>query len=1427
MVRSLAPVLLACALVSAASPARSGPAGVDLLSAGASAIRIGLTAAPPELIPAADASGRATLRMPGWLLGDGEPGSPQLPMRVVMVAVPPTGPVSVRSFGTGAESRAGVELEIVPAIRGAGPEAERAALERSRGGERARLLSVSWLRNQRVASVAVLPVEYDAASRSLTSYGRIEIEVAVTAAAPTVAAEPVDAFEGVYSSVLVNYEQGRAWRRPAAGAPGSSSGGAGVDGLPLPATNSIFTGHEWVKIAVQRSGFYRVNYGQLRALHPFSSSDSIPFDKLRLYSWPGRPILTEGVPCDACDYRQVAIGIEDFGGDGKLSNNQDAFYFHALGPSDWADRFDPAFPDSAYIQNPYELNNYYFLSFDRPNLGDAAFTDLPARIPSNQDNVTPFDDGTENEPVTFTERLRFETDSGNEYQPSLYKVVLRNPDGTEPWAWEKFMWRSLTGSGTFLVTARTPGADPGIPARMRVRAWGNGTNSDCVDPNLPHLLDVVLSSAAGGTSYDSTRLGYFDQFPVTALRFPLIDTLNTLKIRVPLPVPAVGCRFDQSTFSWMELHYARRFQPDPNELWFESPGNGNAIYRIGPFQDRAMPRMFDVTDPFAPREMVTDSALILTNTGFLPIEVNETGRRRYAILPGSGFIRPAATDFTEASGVSRENLRSTGRAADHIIIYYDGFQLAADSLAAWRTTRLPLEAHGPPYHVTRVPVSAVYDQFSGGRTDPAAIRAFLRAAFYNWRQGGHAAPSFVTLYGDGSFDYRNLLGLANPGLPGCLMPSFENNIVGGVQYATDDWMLNVDDPVTAAIPDFFGARVTAGDAGSAMEYLQRKLFMYERSAPTGPYRNRVMFIADDDQQGDRDDPLKWIHLQQTSALDSVYTPDHVDRSYVYLHTYPDGPGRTKPAAKADIKNTINGDGVAMFNYIGHGSPFKLSDENVLIDVDAGTFTNATKLPLFVAASCDVGKFNDPRVQSLGERLLLATTGGTIGVISATELAYSSQNVELNNDLYTEIFRRDPGTGHFSRGVSHALLAAKLLNSSGNFAIQNNQKYQLLGDAGIQLNLPRQWVEVGLFDAAGTAPVTEIRGGQTITFQGQVVDRPGGVPVPYTGVADLLIEDSQPRQTSPPCAYAPLCQKAIYDFRAGAIFRGDVLITGGIFRGQFVVPLEAVSGPRGKVRAYVAGLPSAPPQIDGVGSIRMQVSPGTAPGGDDQGPVMSLSFAGGVTSVKPDATLRIELSDPAGILTTGHTIQNGIVVTLDDNTTARTDVTSSFRYSAGSYTTGTATFVLPNLAAGTHNIKVSAADNLAAGLTSFNHRSTAEITFDVVSAPPVAIRNAYLFPNPTESGRRTSGGQFVIEGPGDSVNVLVRLYTISGRMIRELKTLGGFGQVQITWDGLDAEGYPLANGTYLFKVYVNGRDERGRSTARQKASREGRFVILNH
>jgi len=140
--------------------------------------------------------------------------------------------------------------------------------------------------------------------------------------------------------------------------------------------------------------------------------------------------------------------------------------------------------------------------------------------------------------------------------------------------------------------------------------------------------------------------------------------------------------------------------------------------------------------------------------------------------------------------------------------------------------------------------------------------------------------------------------------------------------------------------------------------------------------------------------------------------------------------------------------------------------------------------------------------------------------------------------------------------------------------------------------------------------------------------------------------------------------------------------------------------------------------------------------------------------------------------------------------------------------------------------VSAADNLATGFSAASHRSSATIDFQVVAAAHVAGARAYLMPDPLSSTGAGRGGQFVVDAPGDRINVLLRIYTVSGKLVRTLRAFDGLNQVQLPWDGLDDERDPLANGVYLFKVNVNGREADGRSSPREHVTTEGRFVVLN-
>src|SRR5512143_4202303 len=108
------PVLAAAFIWLAASwcaPVRAvaAPEGVQLLPSGASLVHLIVEAADPELVPLASDPSITRLVMPGYEL-IGPMGSPALPERVLLVAVPPTGEVSVSASGAEPTVREGVDL---------------------------------------------------------------------------------------------------------------------------------------------------------------------------------------------------------------------------------------------------------------------------------------------------------------------------------------------------------------------------------------------------------------------------------------------------------------------------------------------------------------------------------------------------------------------------------------------------------------------------------------------------------------------------------------------------------------------------------------------------------------------------------------------------------------------------------------------------------------------------------------------------------------------------------------------------------------------------------------------------------------------------------------------------------------------------------------------------------------------------------------------------------------------------------------------------------------------------------------------------------------------------------------------------------------------------------------------------------------------
>ncbi|MEO5989890.1 MAG: C25 family peptidase propeptide domain-containing protein, partial [Candidatus Eisenbacteria bacterium] len=562
----------------------AAPGDVRLAPATAGAIRLTVSIPKPALTLMDTGERMTRLELGGFSLGAAKAGSPAMPSRIITVAVPPLGEVRVSGVATELEVSEGVTLQPqavsdpdgttlayrrdLAAYGVAGTSAPRAA----------RLLGVSWLRNQRVARIVIEPAAYEPAARRLSVARRVDIDVQIQPMSDLGGpAELDDPYESVYRSVLVNFDQGRAWRRPATAALVRAAQRMGleparVEGIALPPDTSVFAGRTWLKFEVRQTGFYSVNYSRVRNLFLFDNAPA-PFDSLRMFTLPGIPVLPEGNYCDSCDYKEVALGVIDKRGDGLFGGageNDDTFYFFAQGPSGWADDYNPGYDDTVFVNHPYETVNHYYLTVAT---SDVPMAGAPMRIA--QRTATPTGGGT---PVTTTpERQRFEQDL--EYWPDAASI-------NSTLFWEKWFWRSLGSGARFEHAFDLVHADTTQPARLRARQWGLTHNFFCPDGYGDHALDVTFNEVTfprriwdGLTSRE--RSG--QTWDTTGTFLKRRD--NRFAVQVPvLNVPGCGSRKDLSALAWFDIYYRRKLEPDNDRLEFHTEdSSGTFIYDIGPF----------------------------------------------------------------------------------------------------------------------------------------------------------------------------------------------------------------------------------------------------------------------------------------------------------------------------------------------------------------------------------------------------------------------------------------------------------------------------------------------------------------------------------------------------------------------------------------------------------------------------------------------------------------------------------------------------------------------------------------------------------------------------------------------------------------------------------------------------------------------------
>jgi len=1190
-----------------------------------------------------------------------------------------------------------------------------------------------------VSRIRVYPFLYDSLSGSYKILKRVVIQI--TSVGSGVMTSQTVGTDRLLSGSLINYRQVQN-----AVVSGSMSFTKGINRLQKVEVSSVLAQGTWYSLSVSQSGIYRLTYQNLKdAKIPV---DSIHLNTVRIFNNGGTELPEDPTVSRLSDPVENAVYVYNGNTDGTdRFEAGDYILFYGKSPREWT--YDSLGKTYHHYLNHYTEINYYFLTYG----GQAG---------KRMQVVPSYHSTSYYVPQDFTSMIACDSElvnlqgSGKEW----FGAELQPPTSNN------------LGSNTIIYLNKLNGLDStqNITYRARLVSRSDQSYNFSLYENS---TGVLLGMISGGiVNYNSEDYDYY----AIGLNTPdyvgtgnLPDARSALKI-----VYNSNSSSAQGYIDWFEILYKRKFQAVSDVLNFYAPDTSAAVYyTVQGFSNNNV-RVFDVTD-FANVNMVQPDSVSNGDASFGIQTVSGTSRQLYAVgdngyLTVSGIIP-----------IQNSDLRGEVSGADLIIVTPPNFISQATQLANFKQSFDGLKT-------IVVETTDIYNEFSCGIPDPTAIRDYLKYAYTNFQ----TYPTYVILFGAGSYDYKNKVAT----LPE-YVPAYESDEslyllddYNPGTYSTDDYFVEftgslADYPISMAI-----GRLPARSQQDASTVVN-KIEQYEQTPEYGSWRNLVTFVADDHNSNNINDLLSMFTGDSEILAGASYTPPDLDVRKLYLVEYPtivSTQGIRKPDAAADMVNQIN-QGTVVLNFVGHGAPNVWSYTHIFEnDVTVPQLTNLKTLALFVAATCDFGRDDDPVNQSGAELLLLSSQGGAIGIVSSTRTTYENYNLQLNEDFLQRLFARDSLRNAIQ--IGDAFFLTKEVDYGATTG-GNDIKYNYIGDPTIRLGIPKYQASVDSLNGKSLAVETEqIRALDKLDIKGTVY-HPNMTPWnDFNGTALLTIFDSDKKDSIPQWG-------EVYYSQGSILFRGEVSIRDGLFDAKTVIPKDiSYSNNTGKIELYFQANGS-----DGSGYTRNVTVGGTDTSAVNnyKAPTVKIymdsrSFRDGdVVSENP--TLIVDLHSDNGINLSDEGVGHTLQATFDGQQFV--DLSPYYVGDTNSYQDGTVNFpVTMSLAPGRHTVDVTAFDV-------FNNSSEASATFDLESSQQLSIMNVYNYPDPFRSETAFTFQRTAVGGAGEPVNVKIKVFTLSGRLIKTIESYGLTDTfVKIDWDGLDEDGNRLANGVYLYKVIVS-------------------------
>ena len=788
----------------------------------------------------------------------------------------------------------------------------------------------------------------------------------------------------------------------------------------------------------------------------------------------------------------------------------------------------------------------------------------------------------------------------------------------------------------------------------------------------------------------------------------------------------------------------------------------------------ASTQIWDVTDLAAIQRMPTT----MVDDQLAWIGTQADGVHEYIAVNTDG------TKFVQAEvvgEVKNQNLHALSN-IDYIIICPEGYEDVSEDLA---------KAHEAKQAITYAIVTdqQVYNEFSSGTPDATAYRWLMKMLYDRAKNGIGQQPRWLLLMGHGTFDNRKLL--RNSGTSLLLTYQSKNSVNEIKAYATDDYFAYLDDNEGAI--DTQG-RMDIGVGRLPVESLDEarttvdKLIQYIRNEQTGKWKNQLVYLADDGENGTHTETA-----EKSAELVRIKNPDFIVHK-IFLDAYPqevNASGESYPLAKNRVLNLLK-NGVLFFDYSGHGGYNAITNESILNLKDIAGMTNKNQAFWLFAtcnfAQCDAGK------RSAAETAVLNPKGGAIGILAATRTVYAPQNTNLNRSVCDTLFGHSD-VFHYDMTLGEAILIGKNLLGSD----ENKLAYVLLGDPCMRLNYPTDYHVETLteMDTLNALSVQHV--------EGRIIDEDLNTVSDFNGKVDITIYDkmqSIPTRDNDNAGGDP--RVVAYNDYPNTIFSGATDVKDGLFNYTFMVPKDIrYNFDNGRI-VYYAVTADSLETAEAVGHFEQFIigGSGSTVAIDTIGPEMEIylnspAFRNGD---KTYATPRFfaNLYDENGINTAGAGIGHDLMLIIDDDPKMIYSLNEYFTAANNSYQAGQVSYLMEELANGPHSLTFRAWDLL-------NNSTTKSLNFIVEAGLDPSIYNVTTYPNPVQQ----SGVVHLIvnyDQPDELIETEIYLYNTAGQMVYSHKQ-DNPDAVSINLPALG-----LNTGVYIYSVKIKSASSKYSTTS---------------